>query len=136
MKSIFLALVLVVSLILTLTSCGNGTPSNSIPGSSNSGDQEGTGMGPLPGSPANESHMASQNPEFHWQSMPSAVEYEFQLSSQKDFSSITFTNKVPTAAITIPDTMKLDQGGTYYWRVRLSKPSMSKWSDVSSLIID
>jgi hypothetical protein len=137
MKSIFLALVLVLSLVLALTSCGNQTPSTSSSTSSTkSVEEEGTGPGPLAGSPANESHIASQNPEFHWQVMPDATKYELQLSSQKDFSATIFSTSVSAANAKVPDTMKLANGSTYYWRVRVVEPEVSKWSDASSLIVD
>jgi hypothetical protein len=49
---------------------------------------------------------------------------------------MTFTNIVTTPADQIPDTMKLDHGATYYWRVRVTEPDPTKWSDTSSFTVD
>jgi hypothetical protein len=126
MKSIFIALVFILAFTMALTSCGGNSTGSSEP----------TNQGPMAGAPSQGTHLANQNPSFNWQSMGAEIKYEFQLSTKQDFSTMTFTNFVTTPADKVPDTMKLDHGTTYYWRVRVTEPDPTKWSDVSSFTVD
>jgi hypothetical protein len=63
-----------------------------------------------------------------WDSLPGADDYEWQLSPTTDFSSIPtgFSGGVEGSKAVLP---ALEPAATYHWRVRVSQPVSSPWSD-------
>jgi photosystem II stability/assembly factor-like uncharacterized protein len=76
-------------------------------------------------------------PRFLWETVPSAAQYELQISSRSDFSSILVDSTGTTAAneIDLPfPSPLLDSGDSvFYWRVRaISGATLGAWSEIWS----
>ena len=84
----------------------------------------------IPGllSPENNSQNTMLSPEFIWNVAEGATEYEFQLSSVLDFSTIT-EGKIVTDT-TFKGSSDLNFESEYYWRVRgIGLADTSDWSN-------
>ncbi|MFC2070155.1 hypothetical protein ACFLTB_03145 [Chloroflexota bacterium] len=69
-----------------------------------------------------------RNVMLDWETMSGATEYTWQIDYDTDFSTIptNFESSTKASSARLPD---LDLDTTYYWRVRVSEPVMSRWSD-------
>jgi photosystem II stability/assembly factor-like uncharacterized protein len=76
----------------------------------------------------NASGLSISNLNLTWQGIGGATEYEWQVNDKTGFtgilSGLTGTSESCTARPT-----DLEPATTYYWRVRVSKPFLSPWSD-------
>jgi len=70
----------------------------------------------------------AQNISLDWNTLEGADEYRWQIDYDTDFSSVPVGFEGDTKASTaqLPD---LDPGATCYWRVRVTEPVLSPWSD-------
>ena len=77
------------------------------------------------------SGLDTTNLNLKWQTLNGATEYEWQVSDNTGFTGIpaglTGTSESSSARPT-----GLEPAATYYWRVRTSKPFLSRWSDTWS----
>ena len=63
-----------------------------------------------------------------WRTLPGATEYEWQINDQSSFSSLPagFSGTTGISSTRLSD---LKPAVTYYWRVRVTKPLQSPWSE-------
>ncbi len=68
------------------------------------------------------------NTNLDWETLKGASGYEWQINYDTDFSSIPdrFQGNTKSSTVWLPE---LEMGKTYYWRVRATKPVLSRWSD-------
>ena len=66
-----------------------------------------------------------------WQTLSGATEYEWQVSDSNSFTGIPSGLTGTTESSSVRPT-GLEPAATYYWRVRTSKPFLSRWSDTRS----
>ena len=85
------------------------------------------------GSPVNGSTITSANPAFSWSPVAGASKYEFQLAVGTNFGSALFS--ASQAETGIRPTVKLDQGMTYFWRVRAIEPMIGDWSTIANFTV-
>ena len=66
--------------------------------------------------------------ELDWETLGGATEYHWQMDDDTDFSSIPadFEGNTRASSEQLPN---LEPATTYYWRVRVSEPVLSPWSD-------
>ena len=64
----------------------------------------------------------------NWESLDGATQYEWQIDSDTDFSSVPtdFEGTTAASSVMLPD---LNLNTTYYWRVRATQPVLSRWSE-------
>jgi photosystem II stability/assembly factor-like uncharacterized protein len=64
-----------------------------------------------------------------WKEMNGATEYRWQLDYSPDFSDMPddFEGDTESCSVVLP---LLDEKAVYYWRVRATRPLLSRWSDV------
>ncbi len=84
--------------------------------------------------PIDGSSEVSTMPDFKWNTAVNANEYELQISTVNDFSSISLTkSSITDTTITLENSEILDAATNYYWRVRAVNGSGNgAWSDTSS----
>jgi hypothetical protein len=83
--------------------------------------------------PANGAEIATLTPAFSWGPISGTTEYQFQLASSADFASPLVDSKSATSAF--QPTVPLEDGKTYFWRVKVSAPSASDWSTVATFTV-
>jgi hypothetical protein len=69
---------------------------------------------------------AIKDVELEWESLSGATEYEWQLNDDADFSSVSFEGDTGFSSKEVPN---LEPDTTYYWRVRVTEPLLSPWSE-------
>jgi hypothetical protein len=95
--------------------------------------QPGVAMVPSIGSPANGTTITTTTPAFSWSPVAGATKYEFQLAVSTNFGASIF--KTELADTGIRPAVKLDQGMTYFWRVRAIAPVTGDWSTIANFVV-
>ncbi len=69
-----------------------------------------------------------KNISLDWDTLPGATEYKWQLDYDNEFSSVPagFEGNTRASSAQLP---ALDPTTTYHWRVRVTEPVLSHWSD-------
>jgi hypothetical protein len=88
---------------------------------------------PTIGSPANGSQTADVNPAFSWSPVSGTTKYEFQLAVSTNFRTPLYSDTI--AETGIRPAVKLDEGTTYFWRVRSIEPVMGDWSTIANFTV-
>jgi len=86
-------------------------------------------------SPASGEMGVPVKPLFQWSAVPGAAAYELLVSSDIQFSNLVInrTGEFSLPATAWQGSLDLDQGTTYYWKVRaISSDTKSAWSAVGS----
>jgi hypothetical protein len=86
-------------------------------------------------SPSNGSSVDTVNPSFSWTPIGGATQYRFQISTNVTFSTILYTVDPAAAGASIPSTIQLNRGSSYYWRVKALAPVEGDWSTVGNFIV-
>ncbi len=76
------------------------------------------------------SSIDTRNVNLEWRSASGATKYEWQLDYNTDFSSAPFEGDTQANSVRLPEQLEL--ATTYYWRVRVTEPLLSPWSDTRS----
>ena len=79
-------------------------------------------------SPSNNSpYTGTKNVILEWETLRGATEYKWQLDYDTDFSTVPtdFEGDTRASSVRLP---ALDTDTTYYWRVRVAEPVLSRWS--------
>jgi hypothetical protein len=97
--------------------------------------QPGAAAVPTVGAPPNGSTIKTQSPAFSWNPVSGATQYEFQLSTIPNFGTTVYTAQTADAGTLLPVTIKLEQGKTYFWRVRALLPVKGDWSTVANFVV-
>ncbi len=82
------------------------------------------------------SHPPLAIPNFSWEAVPNATQYELQISTNISFSANVKTVATPNTRYT-PDKSLISSylvDGEFYWRVRVKSPAVSPWSEERSFI--
>jgi hypothetical protein len=95
--------------------------------------EAGTALAPTVGSPENGSEITTVNPAFSWSPVSGATMYEFQLAVSTNFAAALHSEKL--AETGIRPTVKLEQGMTYFWRVRAVEPIVGDWSTIANFTV-
>jgi hypothetical protein len=88
---------------------------------------------PTLGAPANGAMDVGTNPAFSWSPVTGCTMYEFQLSEGTAFAVTLVSEQVPNTAIQI--TTALEEGKTYFWRVRAVSPVQGEWSSIGNFVV-
>ncbi|HJX13159.1 MAG TPA: hypothetical protein VJ377_06475 [Dehalococcoidales bacterium] len=83
--------------------------------------------------PANGGNGLSRTPSFSWRPVASTTEYQFMLSDNATMTSPMIDVRLPAPAYAV--TEALDYGGTYFWRVRATRPAMTDWSILANFTV-
>jgi len=75
--------------------------------------------------------VTTSNARIGWHTLESANTYHWQLDYDANFSGIPtgFEGDISATSVRLP---ALEQGTTYYWRVRVTEPALSPWSEKRS----
>jgi hypothetical protein len=84
-------------------------------------------------SPANGASNVGTKPSFSWTPTSGATKYEFQLDTGTSFTAPMVSEQVATSAI-MPN-VTLDEGKSYFWRVRALEPVPSEWSAIGTFTV-
>jgi hypothetical protein len=95
--------------------------------------EAGTAVAPSIGSPENGATITTLNPAFSWSPVAGATKYEFQLAVSTNFAAALHTEQL--AETGIRPTVKLDEGMTYFWRVRAIEPMAGDWSTIANFTV-
>jgi hypothetical protein len=90
---------------------------------------------PVIGAPVNGSTIESTKPAFSWSPVSGATMYQFQLSEGTAFAAPVYDTQVANAGVQLPLTVTLEQGKTYFWRVRALLPIQGDWSTIANLTV-
>jgi hypothetical protein len=61
--------------------------------------------------------------------------YDFQLSEGTAFAAPVYATQVANAGVQLPLNVTLEQGKTYFWRVRALLPVQGDWSTIANITI-
>jgi hypothetical protein len=92
--------------------------------------QPGVALVPSIGSPVNGGTVDTTTPAFSWSPVSGATQYEFELAVSTNFRAAIF--KTTLSDTGIRPAVKLDEGMTYFWRVRASAPVVGDWSTIAN----
>jgi hypothetical protein len=86
-------------------------------------------------SPLNGGTIESTKPAFSWSPVSGATMYQFQLSEGTAFAAPVYDTQVANAGVQLPLTVTLEQGKTYFWRVRALQPIQGDWSTIANFTV-
>jgi hypothetical protein len=72
---------------------------------------------------------------FSWTPVSGATMYKFELSVSPDFATTVYTIDAANAGASLPGSITLTRGKTYFWRVKSLTPVESDWSTVANFIV-
>jgi hypothetical protein len=90
---------------------------------------------PVLSSPANGGTVESTKPAFSWTPVSGATLYQFQLSEGTAFAAPVYDAQVTEGGAQLPLTVTLEQGKTYFWRVRALTPIEGDWSTIANFTV-
>jgi hypothetical protein len=90
---------------------------------------------PTIASPANGATVTTTKPAFSWTPVSGATMYDFQLSEGTAFAAPVYATQVANAGVQLPLNVTLEQGKTYFWRVRALQPVQGDWSTIANITI-
>ena len=98
--------------------------------------EPGVAMVPSVLSPANGADDIGVNPAFSWSPVSGATKYEWAMAAAPHAASFG----TPIASATLAETgirpsVKLEEGRTYFWRVRAVTPVMGDWSTIANFTV-
>jgi hypothetical protein len=85
---------------------------------------------PVISSPPSGSNVATLTPAFSWEPIAGVTSYEFQLAKEPEFALMVYTANGTTSSAALPVATRLEDGKTYFWRVRAITPAVGEWSQV------
>jgi hypothetical protein len=85
---------------------------------------------PIISSPPSGSDVATLTPAFSWEPISGVTMYEFQLAKEPEFALMVYTANATTSSAALPVATQLEDGKTYFWRVRAISPAVGEWSEV------
>jgi hypothetical protein len=97
--------------------------------------QANTAQVPVINAPANGATIETVSPAFSWSPVTGTTKYEFQISELPGFETTVFEDQPIAAGESLPVTIKLDTGKTYFWRVRALEPVEGDWSTVANFSV-
>jgi len=83
--------------------------------------------------PTDNATNVNRSPTFTWTSVPEAMEYEFTLANDRFLENIVISLDI--SGTTYHYDGELDLGSTYYWQVKVIKPSLAEPSSVFSFTV-
>jgi hypothetical protein len=95
--------------------------------------EPGSAVVPTIGSPVNGATIKTTLPAFSWAPVAGATTYEFQLAVSTNFAKAMFSTTLADTGIR--PAVKLDQGMTYFWRVRAIEPVLGDWSTIANFVV-
>jgi len=90
---------------------------------------------PVIAAPANGVTLTSTKPAFSWSPVSGTTMYDFQLSEGTAFAAPVYATQVANAGVQLPLNVTLEQGKTYFWRVRSLQPVQGDWSTIANFTV-
>jgi hypothetical protein len=90
---------------------------------------------PIIGAPANGGTIDTTKPAFSWSPVSGVTMYQFQISEGTAFAAPIYDSQVANAGVQLPLTVTLEQGKTYFWRVRGLLPIAGDWSTIANFTV-
>ena len=75
----------------------------------------------------------NRSPRFSWTPLPEAIEYEFTLAKDRSLQQVVISRNISNT--TYDYDGELDWGSTYFWQVKVTKPSLNQASPVFSFTV-
>jgi hypothetical protein len=85
------------------------------------------------GAPINGATDVGTKPAFSWTPVTGTTKYQFQMDTGTTFTAPMIDEQVTTTAYMV--TVVLEEGKTYFWRVKALEPIESDWSVVASFVV-
>jgi hypothetical protein len=88
--------------------------------------------------PSNNECRIAVEPSFTWEALPNVDLYELEVSKSSDFRAALYQYSGNSTSITIPGSDALEEGVTYYWRVRgvIAGTYFGEWSATSAFLTE
>jgi len=96
--------------------------------------QPNTAIVPTIGSPANGS-ILSGAPAFSWSPIGGATMYKFEVDTGTTFVAPLYSVETANAGASLPTSINLVPGKTYFWRVKALAPIEGDWSTVANFTV-
>jgi hypothetical protein len=90
---------------------------------------------PTIGGPASGTTIDTLKPAFSWSPVAGTTTYQFQLSEGTAFAAPIYDTEVSVAGAQLPLTITLEDGKTYFWRVKALSPVEGDWSTIANFTI-
>jgi photosystem II stability/assembly factor-like uncharacterized protein len=90
---------------------------------------------PSIGGPASGSNVDTLKPAFSWSPVAGTTSYQFQLSEGTAFAAPIYDAEVNVAGAQLPLTVTLEDGKTYFWRVKALTPVEGDWSSIANFTV-
>lgn len=74
-------------------------------------------------------------PAFSWSPVSGTTSYQFQLSEGTAFAAPIYDAEVSVAGAQLPLTVTLEDGKTYFWRVKALAPVEGDWSAIANFTV-
>jgi len=87
------------------------------------------------GSPQNGSTIEPSAAAFSWTPIAGAASYKFELDTGATFAAPLYSATVTSAGASLPATITLERGRTYFWRVKTLTPAEGEWSTVGNFMV-
>jgi hypothetical protein len=90
---------------------------------------------PSIGGPASGSSVNTLKPAFSWSPISGTTSYQFQISEGTAFAAPIYDAEVNVAGAQLPLTVTLEDGKTYFWRVKALTPVEGDWSSIANFTV-
>lgn len=91
---------------------------------------------PTLGSPQNGATIAAgQTVAFSWSPITGTATYKLEVSTVPDFATTIYSTTTTSAGASLPSSVKLTPGATYFWRVKSLTPVEGDWSTVGNFTV-
>jgi hypothetical protein len=90
---------------------------------------------PTIGGPVSGTTVNTLKPAFSWSPVSGTTSYKFQLSEGTAFAAPIYDGEVSVAGAQLPLTVTLEDGKTYFWRVKALAPVEGDWSSIANFTV-
>jgi hypothetical protein len=90
---------------------------------------------PTIGGPVSGTSVTTLKPAFSWTPVSGTTSYKFQLSEGTAFAAPIYDGEVSVAGAQLPLTVTLEDGKTYFWRVKALAPVEGDWSSIANFTV-
>jgi hypothetical protein len=90
---------------------------------------------PTIGGPVSGTSVNTLKPAFSWSPVSGTTSYKFQISEGTAFAAPIYDAEVSVAGAQLPLTVTLEDGKTYFWRVKALLPVEGDWSSIANFTV-